>query len=115
MALILLKALLILGQSQFLSLNSLGTDVQYEAALPTAIIAGPAVSTLYLDKTRTIFSINLANDSDDLYFYFGSEYCLSWVAIGTGHEMKHSLMLIMYPTKNGSSLSPLFPELTKLT
>lgn len=69
--------------------------------------AVPAASTFYLPGTGTQFSVNVANDSSDVYFYFASP-AYSWVGVGFGRQMENSLMLIMYPNADGnsSSLSP---------
>lgn len=62
----------------------------------------PAASTFYLSETETQFSVNIANDSSDVYFYFASP-AYSWVGVGFGQQMEDSLMLIMYPGANGES------------
>ena len=63
-----------------------------------------AASTFYLDQTETQFSVNIANDSDDVFIYFTSP-AYSWVGVGFGEKMEGSLMLIMYPNANGDSTS----------
>ena len=65
----------------------------------------PAASTFYLPETETQFSVNIANDSSDVYFYFASP-AYSWVGVGFGGQMENSLMLIMYPNADGDSTSP---------
>lgn len=62
----------------------------------------PAASTFYLPETETQFSVNIADDSSDVYFYFASP-AYSWVGVGFGSQMESSLMLIMYPDANGDS------------
>lgn len=62
----------------------------------------PAASTFYLAETETQFSVNIANDSSDVYLYFASP-AYSWVGVGFGQQMEDSLMLIMYPDVNGNS------------
>jgi hypothetical protein len=66
--------------------------------------AAPAVSasTFYLAETETQFSVNIANDSSDVFIYFTSP-AYSWVGVGFGEGMKDSFMLIMYPSKDGNS------------
>ena len=66
----------------------------------------PAASTFYIPETATQFSVNIANDSSDVYFYFASP-AYSWVGIGFGAQMENSLMLIMYPDADGNSTSQL--------
>lgn len=79
------------------------TNIKGEGVLLTIVAGDPAASTLYLDGTQTIFSINIANDSNDTYIYFESTYRHAWIGIGTGTGMKNSLMFCLYPTKNRSS------------
>ncbi|KAF4632306.1 hypothetical protein G7Y89_g5820 [Cudoniella acicularis] len=57
--------------------------------------ATPAFSTLYDEDEQMSFSINLPDNSTDLYFSFSAP-AYSWVAIGTGDSMAGSLMMIMY-------------------
>jgi hypothetical protein len=65
-------------------------------------IQAQAASTFFLDQTETQFSVNLANDSSDVFIYFTSP-AYSWVGVGFGESMKDSLMLVLYPNKNGDS------------
>lgn len=62
----------------------------------------PAASTFYIPETETQFSVNVANDSSDVYLYFSSP-ADSWVGVGFGTHMRDSLMLIMYPDADGTS------------
>jgi hypothetical protein len=49
------------------------------------------------------FALNVPNDSDDLYFSLTGPGDGSWLAIGMGSDqMANSLMIIAYPTSNGS-------------
>lgn len=68
-----------------------------------------AASTFYLARTQTQFSVNIANDSQDVFIYFASP-AYSWVGVGFGHKMAGSLMFIMYNNKDGSSTSSLSPS-----
>ena len=72
----------------------------------------PAASTFYLQETETQFSVNVANDSSDVYIYFASP-AYSWVGAGFGKHMENSLMLIMYPNANGDSMLPIETTLEK--
>lgn len=72
----------------------------------------PAASTFYVPETETQFSVNIANDSSDVYFYFASP-AYSWVGVGFGAHMENSLMLIMYPDADGNSTSQLKSTLKK--
>lgn len=64
----------------------------------------PEASTLYISRTQTQFSLNVANDSSDIYIYFASP-AYSWVGVGFGSQMENSLMFIMYQNGNGDSKS----------
>ncbi|KAF3036592.1 hypothetical protein E8E12_007455 [Didymella heteroderae] len=64
----------------------------------------PAASTFYIPETETQFSVNIANDSSDVYFYFASP-AYSWVGVGFGRQMENSLMLIMYPDADGNNVT----------
>jgi hypothetical protein len=61
-----------------------------------------SASTFYLEETETQFSVNIANDSSDVFIYFTSP-AYSWVGVGFGEGMANSFMLIMYPSKDGNS------------
>ncbi|RAR10632.1 iron reductase domain protein [Stemphylium lycopersici] len=63
-----------------------------------------ASSTFYLSHTETQFSINIANDSNDVFIYFRSP-AYSWVGVGFGEKMAGSLMIIMYPNSNGDNVT----------
>ncbi|EOA84535.1 uncharacterized protein SETTUDRAFT_20077 [Exserohilum turcica Et28A] len=63
-----------------------------------------AASTFYLARTQTQFSVNIANDSQDVFIYFASP-AYSWVGVGFGHKMAGSLMFIMYNNKDGSNVT----------
>ena len=81
-----------------------GTDAHPVSPLLVRADAAPAVSasTFYLAETETQFSVNIANDSSDVFIYFTSP-AYSWVGVGFGEGMKDSFMLIMYPSKDGNS------------
>ncbi|KAF2004014.1 iron reductase domain protein [Amniculicola lignicola CBS 123094] len=70
------------------------------SSTPTPIPA----STFYLDKTETQFSVNIADNSSDVYIYFTSP-AYSWVAVGFGENMKEALMLVMYLSSNGKNVT----------
>ena len=61
-----------------------------------------AASTFFLEQTETQFSVNIANDSSDVFIYFTSP-AYSWVGVGFGEGMANSFMIIMYPSKDGNS------------
>ncbi|KAH7410093.1 hypothetical protein DE146DRAFT_336891 [Phaeosphaeria sp. MPI-PUGE-AT-0046c] len=64
----------------------------------------PNAATFYLDKTETQFSINVANDSSDVFLYFTSP-AYSWVGFGFGEKMENSLIFVMYPNKDGDNVT----------
>lgn len=61
-------------------------------------------STFWHEGTQTQFSLNIANDSDDVFIYFSSP-TYSWVGFGFGQKMEHSLMFIMYPNDKANNLT----------
>jgi hypothetical protein len=67
-------------------------------ALPF-VISSSAASTFYLDEMQTGFSLNVANDSGDISFHFGSPPRHAWVVLGVGDKMKEALMPFVYPSK----------------
>ncbi|KAF1849144.1 iron reductase domain protein [Cucurbitaria berberidis CBS 394.84] len=63
-----------------------------------------AASTFFLSETETQFSVNIANDSSDVFIYFTSP-AYSWVGVGFGAKMENSLMFIMYPDADGNNVT----------
>ncbi|KAH9861639.1 hypothetical protein J1614_011391 [Plenodomus biglobosus] len=66
--------------------------------------APPSASTFWLEETETQFSVNVANDSSDVFIYFTSP-AYSWVGFGFGEKMENSLMFIMYPNAKGDNVT----------
>lgn len=52
------------------------------------------------------FALNIPDDSTDLYFHLSGPTSYSWLAVGTGSEMKDSLMIVAYSNADGKSLFP---------
>ena len=52
------------------------------------------------------FALNIPDDSADLYFHLSGPTSYSWLAVGTGNEMKDSLMIVVYSSADGKSVSP---------
>lgn len=73
-----------------------------------------AASTFFLPETETQFSLNIANDSSDVFIYFASP-AYSWVGVGFGSKMQNSLMLIMYSNAHGDSTSTPSPSLQSVS
>jgi len=73
------------------------------------VTAPVPASTFWHEGTKTQFSVNVANDSSDIFIYFASP-AYSWVGFGFGQKMEHSLMLIMYPNDKGNSMFPFLPQ-----
>ncbi|KAF2853995.1 iron reductase domain protein, partial [Plenodomus tracheiphilus IPT5] len=76
---------------------------------PTLIVAQNSTtpvsaSTFWLEETETQFSVNVANDSSDVFLYFSSP-AYSWVGFGFGGKMENSLMFIMYPNAKGDNIT----------
>ncbi|KAK4454467.1 hypothetical protein QBC34DRAFT_434031 [Podospora aff. communis PSN243] len=68
-----------------------------------------AASTLRIGDSNTTISINIPPNSDDVNFYISTPDYYQYTAIGFGTLMSTSLLLIAYPSTNGSiTLSPRF-------
>lgn len=71
----------------------------------TALAASTTIAAdVYTSSDLGIsFALNVANDSNDLFFSLTGPGDGSWLAIGWGsNKMANSLMIIAYPTSNGS-------------
>ncbi|KAI8938286.1 hypothetical protein NX059_005945 [Plenodomus lindquistii] len=88
-----------------------GMVVGVVAVLPELILAAQnstaapvAASTFWLEDTETQFSVNVANDSSDIFIYMRSP-AYSWVGFGFGETMENSLMFVVYPNAKGDNLT----------
>ncbi|KAF1915846.1 hypothetical protein BDU57DRAFT_515613 [Ampelomyces quisqualis] len=63
-----------------------------------------SASTFFFEETQTQFSINVANNSNDVFLYFTSP-AYSWVGVGFGEKMEDSLMFVMYPSETGDNVT----------
>ncbi|KAH8698675.1 hypothetical protein BGW36DRAFT_396389 [Talaromyces proteolyticus] len=72
--------------------------------LPTSVFVLP----LENDSRNYTFALNLPSNSEDIYFRLSGPADYSWVAVGTGSEMKDSLMFLLYADAEGTgtTLSP---------
>lgn len=52
------------------------------------------------------FAVNIPEDSEDVYFHLSGPADYSWIAVGTGTEMKDSLMVLLYSSASGNSEYP---------
>ncbi|KAF2134777.1 iron reductase domain protein [Dothidotthia symphoricarpi CBS 119687] len=82
----------------------LSTLVQAQNTTAQNTTASVSASTFFLEETETQFSLNIANDSDDVFVYFTSP-AYSWVGVGFGDKMEDSLMFVMYPNEEGDSVT----------
>ncbi|QKX59257.1 uncharacterized protein TRUGW13939_06389 [Talaromyces rugulosus] len=66
-----------------------------------------SVFTLPLDNgsENYTFALNLPSDSEEVYFRLAGPAIYSWIAVGTGSEMKDSLMLLVYLDSAGSNVT----------
>lgn len=60
-----------------------------------------------------VFALNVPSNSEDIYFHLSGPDAYQWIAVGTGSEMKNSLMFIAYLNSTGTgnyvpSYSPSF-------
>ncbi|KAI9726115.1 MAG: hypothetical protein M1834_009412 [Cirrosporium novae-zelandiae] len=51
------------------------------------------------------FSINVPDESNDLYFHLSGPSGNSWIAIGFGKQMKNALILLAYKSSNGKNVT----------
>ena len=81
-------------------------------------MASPSASTFVLNgsngDSNFSFSINVANDSDDLYFRLEGPIGNSWIAVGAGDSMAGSLMFVVYAAQAAGSEFILLSEPTQL-
>ncbi|RHZ55405.1 cytochrome and DOMON domain-containing protein [Aspergillus thermomutatus] len=71
--------------------------------------ASTAVSTFTLplgsNAENYTFALNLPENSSDVYFHLSGPTSYSWVAVGTGQEMKNSLMILLYSDASGKNVT----------
>ncbi|KAI9830524.1 MAG: hypothetical protein M1819_005482 [Sarea resinae] len=68
----------------------------------------PAASTFILKGTgdgNLTFAVNVADNSEDLYFHLSASTGNQWVAIGAGSHMKNSLIFVVYTSKSGKNIT----------
>lgn len=69
----------------------------------------PATSVFILplgDGSQNLtFALNIPSNSDDIFFHLAGPASYAWVAVGTGREMKDSLMFLLYQNANGDGQS----------
>lgn len=58
----------------------------------------------FTGSSNLTFAVNLAQDSQDMFIYLSGPSSASWLAIGTGSEMKDSLIFIVYSSTDDKSL-----------
>jgi hypothetical protein len=51
-----------------------------------------------------VFALNVPSNSEDIYFHLSGPADYSWIAVGTGSEMRDSLMFIAYLNSTGNGL-----------
>ncbi|GAD98405.1 conserved hypothetical protein [Paecilomyces variotii No. 5] len=56
-------------------------------------------------STNYTFAVNIPEDSQDVYFHLSGPTDYSWVAVGTGDEMKDSLMILLYSNRHGDNVT----------
>ncbi|KAH0548563.1 hypothetical protein GP486_007893 [Trichoglossum hirsutum] len=76
------------------------------------VVASPSASSFVLNggqnNNNFTFSVNVANESNDLYFRLEGPIGNSWLAVGAGDQMAGSLIFVVYAAQdNGNvTLSP---------
>ncbi|KAJ9209771.1 hypothetical protein DTO166G4_8623 [Paecilomyces variotii] len=51
------------------------------------------------------FAVNIPENSEDVYFHLSGPTEYSWIAVGTGNQMKDSLMIILYSNEHGDNVT----------
>ncbi|KAK3688035.1 hypothetical protein B0T22DRAFT_143109 [Podospora appendiculata] len=69
------------------------------------IVKADDVSTLSIRESRTQFSINLPQDSQDVNFYLSAPDLYAYTAFGFGSSMANALMLVFYPSADYSHVT----------
>lgn len=82
-------------------------------SLATHTFAQTVASSVYVYNggftgSNFTFAINLAQDSQDLFFHLSGPTKFSWLAVGTGNEMTNSLMFVAYANSGGNSAFIIF-------
>ncbi|KAK4249227.1 hypothetical protein C7999DRAFT_12877 [Corynascus novoguineensis] len=72
---------------------------------PQLAHAQTAVQTLFVPDTDTVASFNVPPDSDDINLYVLTPDWYQYTAIGFGATMSEALMLVMYPSSDGRSVT----------
>jgi hypothetical protein len=57
------------------------------------------------DEGNLTFAISASTNSQDLEIYLATPTLYSWAAIGTGEQMKGSLMFVAYQNSSGTGWS----------
>lgn len=53
------------------------------------------------DSGKYTFALNIPSNSDDIYFHLSGPASYSWIVVGTGTEMKDSMMFVVYSNAQG--------------
>ncbi|KAI2746649.1 hypothetical protein DTO013E5_150 [Penicillium roqueforti] len=81
----------------------------HSIALASAVSDSTTTSIFNLplsqNQANFIFAINIPDGSTDLYFHMSGPTDYSWIAVGTGNEMKDSLMFVIYSKANGENIT----------
>lgn len=73
--------------------------------LPVAYAISASVFILPLGQNSPnyTFALSIPENSTDIYFHLSGPADYSWIAVGTGSNMKNSLMVLLYAAANGKS------------
>ncbi|KAF7157301.1 hypothetical protein CNMCM5623_001424 [Aspergillus felis] len=84
-------------------------ELEHLAKLVHSEEASAAVSTFTLplgsNSENYTFALNIPDNSSDVYFHLSGPTSYSWVAVGTGQEMKNSLMILLYSDASGKNVT----------
>ncbi|KAI7228196.1 hypothetical protein KC330_g8030 [Hortaea werneckii] len=83
------------------------------ANIPSAVYTTSALTAGSSNSSNDfVFAVNIDSETDDVYFHMSSPSGNDWMGVGFGSKMKDSLMLIAYPSSNGTGMT-LSPRLGK--
>ncbi|TKA22608.1 hypothetical protein B0A50_08297 [Salinomyces thailandicus] len=70
------------------------------ASIPSAVFVDNST-----DSGAFTFAINIDEETEDVYFHLSYPAVTEWMAVGFGEKMQGALMLIAYPSSNGTGMT----------
>ncbi|KAI7550751.1 hypothetical protein KC317_g14183, partial [Hortaea werneckii] len=76
------------------------------ANIPKAVYTTSALTSGSSNSSHDfVFAVNIDSETNDVYFHMSSPSGNDWMGVGFGSKMKDSLMLIAYPSSNGTGMT----------